>query len=105
MIFKTEKDRQNAYHNTFSSNEGRLVLVDILGTLGFWDTITGEGLTEVEQNVLNLHAKKILERCGFWKPSNYMMIVSNMLGLIAPKKKKKRWWHQTVGEFTERKRK
>lgn len=95
MIFNEKdkgKSRRMAYHNVFSSNEGRMVLVDILGTLGFWDTITGEGLTEVEQNVLNLHAKKILERCGFWKPGNYMMIVSNMLGQVAPKKKKKWMW-------------
>lgn len=103
MIFKTEKDRKNAYHNTFSSNEGRMVLVDILGTLGFWDTIIGEGLSEVEQNVLNLHAKKILERCGFWQPKNYLAIVSNMIGQTPPPKKK-HWWNQTVGEFTERKR-
>ena len=104
MIFKTEKDRKNAYHNTFSSNEGRMVLVDILGVLGFWDTETSENLTIAEQNVLNLHAKKILERCGFWKPSNYLTIAANMLGLTATKKKK-RWWNMTVGEFIERKRK
>lgn len=103
MIFKTEKDRKMAYHNTFSSNEGRMVLVDILGTLGFWDTTTSEALNEIEQNALNLHAKKILERCGFWSPSNYLAIVSNMIGLIVPKKK--RWWNMIVGEFTERKRK
>lgn len=88
MIFKTDKDRRMAYRNVFSSNEGRMVLVDILGTLGFWDTMTSEGLTEVEQNVLNLHAKKILERCGFWKPSNYIAMVANMLGLPTPKKKR-----------------
>lgn len=105
MIFKTERDRNSAYYNTFSSNEGRMVLVDILGTLGFWDTITGEGLTEVEQNVLNLHAKKILERCGFWKPSNYIMIVMNMLGQITPKKKKKKWWDKSIPELFERKQK
>lgn len=69
-----------------------MVLVDILGTLGFWDTVTSENLSEVEQNVLNLHAKKILERCGFWKPGNYMMMVSNMLGLPIPKKK--RWFER-----------
>jgi len=69
-----------------------MVLVDILGTLGFWDTMTSEGLSEVEQNVLNLHAKKILERCGFWKPGNYIAIVSAMLGIINPKKK--RWFER-----------
>ena len=90
MIFKTEQDRMMAYKNLFSSLEGRMVLVDILGALGFFDTITGEDLTVVEQNVLNLHAKKILERCGFWQPKNYQAIVANMLGQIAPKKK--RWF-------------
>ena len=89
MIFKTEKDRQFAYKNTFSTNEGKQVLVDILGTLGFFDTEIGEGLTEAEQNILNLHAKKILERCGFWKPGNYMAITGSMLGLIP--QRKKRW--------------
>jgi len=93
MIFKTEKDRINACHNTFSSIENRMVLVDILGVLGFWDTEISEGVTEAEQNVLNLHAKKILERCGFWKPSNYLTIVSNMLGMTAPEKKK-RWFER-----------
>ena len=99
MIFKTERDRVSAYHNTFSSIEGRQVLVDILGQLGFFDTIIGEGLTEVEQNVLNLHAKKILERCGFWQEKNYETIVANMLG-IRPRKKK-HWWNMTVAEFTK----
>lgn len=70
-----------------------MVLVDILGTLGFWDTMTSENLTEAEQNVLNLHAKKILERCGFWKPGCYFPIVSGMLGIINPKKKK-RWFER-----------
>jgi len=92
MIFKTERDRQLAYKNTFSSMQGRWVLVDILGTLGFWDTIISEGLSEVEQNVLNLHAKKILERCGFWQPKNYEAILGNMLGHVAPKKK--RWFER-----------
>ena len=103
MIFKTDKDRMIAYKNTFSSNEGRMVLVDILGTLGFFDTTTSEALSVAEQNVLNLHAKKILERCGFWQPSNYFEIVSNMIGQVVPKKK--HWWNMTVAEFTERKRK
>lgn len=89
MIFKTKKDRQVAYQNTFSTSQDIQVLVDILGTLGFFDTITGEGLTVAEQNCLNLHAKKILERCGFWQPKNYEAIVSSMLGQPAPKKK--RW--------------
>jgi hypothetical protein len=87
MIFKTDKDRRLAYSNTFSTPQSLQVLVDILGVLGFWDTETGEGLTIAEQNALNLHAKKILERCGFWKPDNYEMILRNMLGKPAPKKK------------------
>lgn len=91
MIFKTEKDRHFAYRSTFSSIENLMVLVDILGVLGFFDTGINEGLTEVEQNALNLHAKKILERCGFWKPENYQAIVANMLGLLPPKKKRFRW--------------
>ena len=95
MIFKTEKDRMFAYRNTFASPQSRQVLVDILGTLGFFDTKTGEGLTEVEQNVLNLYAKKILERCGFWHPKNYYMMVSNMLGRPMPEKKK-RWWNKCL---------
>ena len=64
MIFKTDKDRVNAYRNTFSTLEDTRVMVDILGTLGFWETTTREGLTPVEQNVLNLYAKKILMRCA-----------------------------------------
>jgi len=103
MIFKTEKDRMLAYKNTFSSIRDMMVLVDILGVLGLWDTEIREGLTMAEQNLLNLHAKKILERFGFWQPSNYLAILSNMIGQIIPKKK--RWWQMTVGEFTERKRK
>lgn len=90
MIFKTEKDRELAYRNTFSTIQGQMVLVDILGVLGFFDTRTGDGLTEVEQNILNLYAKKILEQCGFWQPKNYMAITSSMLGLIP--QKKKGWW-------------
>lgn len=88
MVFKNEKDRLVAYKNTFASGQDIQVLVDILGTLGFWDTIQSSGLSEVEQNALNLHAKKILERCGFWKPENYQTILANMLGQIAPKKKR-----------------
>ena len=76
MIFKTEKDRNIAYRNVFSSNEGRMVLIDILGALGFWDTVIPPNITDVEHNVLNLHAKKILVRCGLWKPEN---IVGNMM--------------------------
>lgn len=90
MIFKTEKDRHTAYKNTFSNNQALRVLVDILGTLGFWDTIQPPGLTAEEHNVLSLHAKKILERCGFWKPGNYEAILRNMLGQTPPKKK--HWW-------------
>ena len=70
MIFKTEKDRNIAYRNTFASNEDRMVLIDILGALGFWDTVIPPNITDVEHNVLNLHAKKILARCGFWKAEN-----------------------------------
>lgn len=85
MVFKTEKDRHNAYKNTFSTNEGKMVLVDILGVLGFWDTVIPPGLSETEHNVLELHAKKILDRCGLWKPEN---IVGNMLKL------KKKWYER-----------
>lgn len=88
MVFKTERDRNNAYRNTFASNQDQMVLVDILGTLGFWDTIGSANLSAEEQNALNLHAKKILERCGFWQPKNYQTILRNMLGQVAPKKKK-----------------
>lgn len=84
MIFKTDKntdaeaerDRRNAYRNVLSTNEGKMVLVDILGTLGFWDTVIPPRVSETEHNILNLHAKKILDKCGFWKPEN---IVGNML--------------------------
>ena len=86
MVFKTEKDRNNAYHNTFSTNEGKMVLVDILGMLGFWDTIQSQNLSEVEHHVLSLYAKKILNRCGFWQSEN---IVGNML-----KTKKKKWFER-----------
>lgn len=85
MIFKSEKDRNNAYKNTFSTNEGRLVLIDILDVLHFWDTVVAPNLSEIEQNALNLHAKKMLVRCGFWKPKN---IVGNML------KRKKKWFER-----------
>lgn len=104
MIFKTEKDRMLAYKNTFASIEDMMVLVDILGVLGLWDTLTSENLSAAEQNVLNLHAKKILERFGIWRPGNYLEIISSMIGRTVPKKKKKHWWDMTVGEFTERKR-
>ena len=99
MIFKTEKDRHNAHHNVFSSNEGRRVLVDILGTLGFWDTGPLTGLTESEQGVLNRHAKKLLERCGFWRPENYEAIVMAFMGIRKPPKKS--FWKRLF----ERKRK
>lgn len=94
MIFKADKARERAYRNAFSNAQNIEVLVDILGTLGFWDTFekTGEGLTPVERNVLNLSAKKILEKCGFWKPENYAIITANMLGIIP--KKRRRWWQK-----------
>lgn len=99
MIFKTEKDREIAYRNIFSTIEGRMVLVDILDGLHFWDISKSPNRTDVEMNILNLCSKNILNLANFWHPKN---IVGNML---TPKKKKKRWWNQTVGEFTERKRK
>lgn len=85
MIFKTDKDRNNAYRNAFSSNEGKMVLVDILDVLHFWDTVMPPSLSEVEQNALNLCAKNILARAGFWKSEN---IVGNMLYL---KNKPPKW--------------
>lgn len=89
MIFKTEKDKQLAYRNAFAPIQNRRVLVDILGTLGFWDVDRMGGLTEAEQNVLQRHAKKILANCGFWQPNNYEAILGSMLGQPTPKKK--RW--------------
>lgn len=86
MIFKTEKDQKNAYHNAFTPLEGKRVLVDILDCLHFWDTTVPPNLSEIEQNVLNLAAKKILVRAGFWESEN---IVGNML-----KPKKKRWYER-----------
>lgn len=90
MIFKTDRDRNQAYRNTFTSGDGPRVLVDILGTLGFWNTFakTSDTLTPAEQNILSLSAKQILEKCGFWKPENYEIIMRNMLGIIKPKRKK-----------------
>ena len=87
MIFKNDTDRKTAYYNTFVSGDGVRVLVDILGTLGFFDTYASKALSAEEQNALNLHAKKILERCGFWKPGNYELITKHMLGIVVPKKK------------------
>lgn len=87
MIFKTEKDRINSYRNVFSSNEGRMVLVDILATLGFWEIDALKHLTVVEQNILNLYAKKILMRSA---GEEFGMIVANMLRQSSSKKK--RWF-------------
>lgn len=101
MIFKTDKDRNNAYRNTFFSNEGKLVLVDILDVLHFWDTVMPPSLSEVEQNALNLCAKNILARAGFWESEN---IVGTMLRTIDPKKdqvgldmtRKQRKWYKRI---------
>ena len=65
-----------------------MVLVDILDVLHFWDTVSAPNLSGVEQNALNLCAKKILARCGFWKSEN---IVGNML-----KTKKKKWYERII---------
>jgi hypothetical protein len=92
MIFKTEKDRITAYRNAFSTIEGLMVLVDILGTLGFWDTIRPPNLSPEEYNALSLCAKKILGRCGFWQSDNYVNMVRTMLGVPPPKKK--RWFER-----------
>lgn len=83
MIFKNDKDRTNAYRNTFGTNQGRRVLVDILGMLGFFKTNIPEGLTPVEVNVLNLYAKKILMLAA---GEEFGTIVTNML--VQPPKKK-----------------
>ena len=87
MIFKSDTDRKVAYHNTFSTGDGVRVLVDILGTLGFFDTSASDALSVEEQNILNLYSKRILERCGFWKPGNYERVVKSMLGIVEPKRK------------------
>lgn len=87
MIFKTEKDQHNTYTNLFSTLEGRMVLVDILATLGFWETDAIEGLTPVEQNVLNLYAKKILMRAA---GDDFGKILDRVL---VPKVKKK-WFER-----------
>jgi hypothetical protein len=76
VIFKTEKDRRNAYRNAFAPLAGKQVLVDILDCLHFWDTTVSPNLSEIEQNALNLAAKKILVRAGFWDSEN---IVGNMI--------------------------
>ena len=83
MMFKTSKDREIAYRNTFASLEQKRVLVDILGTLGFFETTIPEGMTPAEQNVLNLRAKKILMLAA---GEEFGTIVSSALGL-RPKKK------------------
>ena len=84
MIFKTEKDREQAYKNLFSSVQGKMVLVDVLDALHFWDTVMPPNLTEVELNAFNMCAKKILARGGFWDSEH---IVGSMA-----RPKKKRWW-------------
>ena len=86
MMFKTSKDREIAYRNTFASLDGKRVLVDILGTLSFFETTLREDMTPVEQNVLNLRAKKILMLAA---GEEFGTIVNIILGL---KPKKKRWW-------------
>lgn len=93
MIFKTDKDRNNVYRNTFSSNEGKMVLVDILDVLHFWDTVMPPNLSEVEQNALNLCAKKILAQAGFWKSEN---IVGNML------KTRKLKWYERIKKWLKK---
>ena len=54
MIFKTDKDRNNVYRNILSTNEGKMMLIDILDVLHFWDTAMPPTLSEVEVNILNL---------------------------------------------------
>ncbi len=83
MIFKTEKDKTNAFRNTFGTTQGRMVLVEILGMLEFFETNVREGMTPVEQNVLNLYAKKILMLAA---GEEFGTIVNSALGL-KPKKK------------------
>lgn len=94
MIFKTDKERERAYRNAFSNPQNIEVLVDILGELRFWNTFekANDPLTPVERNILNLSAKRILEKCGFWKPENYNIITANMLGIIP--QKRRRWWQR-----------
>ncbi len=84
MMFKTSKDREIAYRNTFTSLDGKRVLVDILGTLGFFETTIPEDMTPAEQNILNLRAKKILMLAA---GEEFGTIVNSALGL-KPKRKK-----------------
>ena len=83
MIFKDPKAREIAYRNTFTSLDGKRVLVDILGTLGFFETTIPEDMTPAEQNILNLRAKKILMLAA---GEEFGTIVNSALGL-KPKKK------------------
>ena len=76
MIFQSDKDREIAYRNAFGTDPR--VLVDILGILGFWETSGIEGLTPIEQNVLNLYAKKILMRAA---GEEFGTIVARTLGV------------------------
>ena len=89
MMFKDQKDREIAYRNTFASLAGKRVLVDILGTLGFFETKITDDLTPAEQNILNLKAKKILMLAA---GEEFGTIVNIILGVKPTKTLWERIW-------------
>lgn len=63
--------------------EAKLVLVDILSDLGFFDEVP---IATSEQIALTNYGKRLLKKCGVWNKRNRLNIVR---ALFRPESKKK----------------
>jgi len=75
--YKPEEVKREVYRKVFLSDEGRIVLTDILNDLGHMivDSL------EPEQLILQNYAKVLLSKLGIWQPHNIKNIVDAYLNM------------------------
>lgn len=92
----TDAEYNQMYRNVFGSDEGKLVLADILNTLGLFsvDSVPVDGRD---------FAKVLLRRLGIWKPANQVDIVNALLaiGVLPPEKPKEQTSYGTLDSEEE----
>jgi len=58
---KSFKEWQARYHNVFATPQGKVVLMDMLQELNFFDSVKNE-----EDRIKSNYAKRLLYLCGGW---------------------------------------
>jgi len=74
------KDINRKYRVVFSDPSGRVVLLDMLTELGFFDEI----VPNTDGLILQNYARKLLKHCGIFKEVNKKLFVEELFNKSVP---------------------